>query len=601
MKNLNPIAHAVESGTDIPPKRSVAEWLIAGHPQWGLGLMLLSLHAALAWGIQEWWTRAFMLVHFGFFLLWQPVWRGERHLSPGTALLVVAGGIGLLFWGSWWLVAIWMGALIGLIGGSMLGFESRSQRLVTMLAGVYLFSMLLVWVVPHLFGDYQAPPEIILLMRYGLVVFPVLVMLAKVEKPAQRTTHVVDFIYSMMLFLLVMVLVLGSFALKMVNRGDYPLALSETLLAVAAMLLVLGWLWKPRAGFGGFGQMMSRYLLSVGLPFERWLQNLAALAEHESEPVEFLRLAVEDIATMPWVAGGEWRAPDGTGQFGSRSAHHIEFSFHYFTLDMYTNWRLSPALMLHVKLLTELLGFFYEAKRREQLQRQNAYVQAIHETGARLTHDVKNLLQSLTTLCAAAESSEPEQSMELQALFKRQLPQVTQRLQRTLEKLKAPHQSDIVEMPADVWWKNLTHRYGGEAIEFGEPAFDAEVLLPADLFDSVADNLLQNAIHKRHAQSDVQITVSLTTANRGILTVCDSGAAMPENVAQHLFDAPVPSSNGLGIGLYQAAKQAQQLGYALELAENQAGQVCFRLSENAQAHAAVNLSGQTTGGDHPVE
>ena len=55
--------------------------------------MLLALHASLAWGIDDWWPRAFLLAHFGLFLLWQPVWRGEREIEPRYAFLVVIVGV----------------------------------------------------------------------------------------------------------------------------------------------------------------------------------------------------------------------------------------------------------------------------------------------------------------------------------------------------------------------------------------------------------------------------------------------------------------------------------------------------------------------------
>jgi hypothetical protein len=44
-----------------------------------------------------------------------------------------------------------------------------------------------------------------------------------------------------------------------------------------------------------------------------------------------------------------------------------------------------------------------------------------------------------------------------------------------------------------------------------------------------------------------------------------------------LFFAPLPSANGLGVGLYQAAKLARDTGYELALASNQRGAVCFTL------------------------
>jgi hypothetical protein len=58
-----------------------------------------------------------------------------------------------------------------------------------------------------------------------------------------------------------------------------------------------------------------------------------------------------------------------------------------------------------------------------------------------------------------------------------------------------------------------------------------------------------------------------------------------------LFLGPVSSESGYGIGLYQAARHAQVAGYCLELAENRAGRVCFRLGLAAAAGGAERLPG----------
>lgn len=552
------------------------EW-VAARPQIWMGLMLLTLHASLAWGIEAWWARAFLLAHFGFFLMWQPVWRADEALSPSSALSVMAVGGLLVFGANWWLAAVWLGVLIGLIGGRAFGIELRRTRVAAMLAVTYLLGILLGWVVPHLFGDYAEFQEVTLLMRYGLLVFPVAIFFVGHEAEPPATTHVVDFIYSLMLFLLVMVLVLGSFAIKVISREHYLLSLAGTLVAVGVMLLVLAWLWKPRAGFAGFGQLLSRYLLSVGLPFEQWLKDLARLSEEEREPDAFLRQAMQEIERLPWVSGGSWRTLDDRGEFGLPTAHCIEFSVNRLGFDLYTRGHTAPALTMHTKLLLELIEFFYDAKLREQLQRQNAYVQAIHETGARLTHDVKNLLQSLTTLCAAAESSEADQAEALQGLIKRQLPLIAERLGQTLKKLKAPHTVGKEEIAASAWWKNLRTRYEDQQVEFQAEGEVNGTLVPGELFDSVADNLLQNALKKRAAQPGILIRVSLLSGPKRTFTVCDTGSPMNAETANRLFDAPVASSTGLGIGLYQAARQAEQLGYQLHIAHNEVGRVCFEL------------------------
>ena len=551
------------------------DW-VARHPHWWMGAMLLTLHFALAWDIQTWWARALMLAHFGFFLMWQPVWRADKDIPLSTALFIIGAGFALAWAASWWLVAVWLGVLVGLVGGKAFGEEGRRQGLPTLLAILYLLGILLGWVVPHLFADYHEREALVWLMRYGWMVLPLLVLLLP-QQPAERTSHAVDFIYSVLLFLLVLVLVLGSFALKQVTKGDYLIALAQTLLALAMVLLVLAWLWKPRAGFAGFGQLLSRYFLSVGLPFEQWIQNLAHLANTEREPEIFLERSLQEIQRLPGVAGGVWRTLDARGEFGEKTAHCTEIEVHRLHLSLFSRSAIPPVLQVHLRMLIGLLEFFYEAKLREQLQRQNAYVQAIHETGARLTHDVKNLLQSLTALCSAAEHAQADQAEALQTLIKRQLPLITRRLDVTLKKLKAPHMVGREEISATEWWANLRTRYAPHGVQF---ALEGELngyAIPAELFDSVADNLLQNAIKKRGVEAGVVITAHFNPRQGGSLRVLDSGSSMPMHIAAKLFDAPVVSHSGLGIGLYQAARQAEQLGYVLCVASNVEGEVGFEL------------------------
>ena len=67
--------------------------------------------------------------------------------------------------------------------------------------------------------------------------------------------------------------------------------------------------------------------------------------------------------------------------------------------------------------------------------------------------------------------------------------------------------------------------------------------------------------------------------------MCDTGTPVAEAVTRKLFREPIERDGGLGIGLYQAARQAQLAGYRLELTHNRAGYVCFTLSrETAAGH-----------------
>jgi signal transduction histidine kinase len=162
--------------------------------------------------------------------------------------------------------------------------------------------------------------------------------------------------------------------------------------------------------------------------------------------------------------------------------------------------------------------------------------------------------------------------------MQRQLPQITQRLNATLDKLRTPQPADVARVDAAVWWQGLIQRYAGRSIHFHLDGPPRDVTLPAELFDSVADNLIENAVNKSADGTGLQVRVTLSAAHGGTLTVCDSGAAIAQSTASQLFEAPVPSHSGLGVGLYHSARQAAQLGYRLKLAANESGTVCFVLT-----------------------
>ena len=115
----------------------------------------------------------------------------------------------------------------------------------------------------------------------------------------------------------------------------------------------------------------------------------------------------------------------------------------------------------------------------------------------------------------------------------------------------------------------------------GAPGNDLK--LPSELFDSVADNLIENAHNKSAGGAPLQVQVTFSAARGGTLTVCDNGAAIAKTTAEQLFQGPVSSQTGLGVALYQTAKQATQLGYRLALAANEPGRVCFVLTRETDA------------------
>jgi hypothetical protein len=270
-------------------------------------------------------------------------------------------------------------------------------------------------------------------------------------------------------------------------------------------------------------------------------------------------------------------------------------------LVLYTLHAPSPTLIWHYNLLAQLLAQFHADKQRALALKQLSYMQAIHETGARLTHDVKNLLQSLNMLCSAGLEPGAETSVEYQSLLRRQLPAITDRLAETLGKLNAPQGvASASRIGAAEWWRELGQRLATLewiALE-SEGSLGGEI--PMEVFTGVTDNLIRNATEKRLREPELRIAIRLAQVGSGFeLEARDNGTAMADALAAGLFLGPVASESGYGIGLYQASRHAQVAGYYLELAENRDGCVRFRLAMTASTRASIHHPVQDSALDGP--
>jgi len=542
--------------------------------------MLALLHVAVFRGVADPWARALLLAHLGLLLLWQPFLHAEQRVSPMQGLILALVAFGVMLRLDWWFLAFWVVVLAGLVGGKVYQQHARWQRRCYLVVLAYLLALLAVAILPEIAPRREMDADLRAYAEYVLPLAFVLIALFPAEPAPADATHIIDFFYSVFLMLLLVVVILGSFTFMTVTRTPYLEALTYTIFLTAGAVLLVALAWNPRSG-GGLGVFFSRYLFSIGLPVERWLHFLAELLQVEARPERFLGEAVAALLRVPSVSGVRWRAGEASGEQGSRTPHAVDYASSELELTIYSPYRLGPALRWHLHLLGQLLGEFYVAKLREEKLRQASYLQAVHETGARMTHDIKNLLQSLSVLCsvAAREESRGEgrDPAQLQALVRRQLPLIERRLAETLEKFQHPQAGGETHVTARAWWEALARQYRGEGVEFDSPAPPSGARLPRSLFDGVADNLIRNALAKRADDEGLRVRVTLECGERVTLRVCDSGAAVHAEIAASLLRAPVSSRSGLGIGLYQAARHAESSGYRLELESNRDGEVCFAL------------------------
>jgi hypothetical protein len=431
------------------------------HKRWVLLGMLILLHLMLIEGLPSAISRTLLVGHVGLFFLWQPFVRHERRIAPHhfVAIGLTLGAV--VLWLNWWLLIVWVVLLAGIIGGKVFLFDGRAARLFYLLALGYLLCILLVILVPNVLpAKFAVADAFGNLARYVLPLVFVVMAALPPEAEARGHAEVVDFAYSLFVILTLAVVVLGSIASMLLRGADYIESLLEIMLTFGVVLLFLAWVWDPRAGFSGIGAIFSRYMLTIGLPFEQWVHALSEYAQRDDDAEEFLAWACDELVRrIPWVQGGAWQSEAGKGSFGTADGQRSEFRHEPLLITLYTRQALTPALAWHLHVVTQLLAEFYRARLRARDLRQLSYLQAVYETGARLTHDVKNLLQSLNTLCFAAAGEGETATPQFQALLRRQLPAIAQRLQQTLEKLQVPALEDADMAAAAKWWEDLKRRY----------------------------------------------------------------------------------------------------------------------------------------------
>ncbi|MBE7424327.1 MAG: sensor histidine kinase [Rhodocyclaceae bacterium] len=570
----------MSSDASLKTRDSPLVGLLQKQRRWLLLGLLGLLHLLLLEGIGSGVGRTLLVGHIGLFILWQPFVRAEQRLSSLQLAVIAAIVTVAVLWAGIWTMIFWTMALAGIVGGKVFFYAARGAKVLYLLVLTYLISVLLILLVPQVLpGQFGPPREFLFLAQYALPALFLVMAVLPTEQEAEEDVEVVDFVYSAFVFLLLAVLVLGSIAAMLLLKRGYIESLVVTIITFGAFLLLMAWAWNPRLGFAGLGMLFSRYMLSLGLPFERWLHELADNMQREDRPEQFLARSMEGMVRLPWVNGCEWQASGSAGKFGRLEGRRSQFRHGRLSLDIHTQQPLSPALNWHFNLLAQLLGEFHEAKLRAQELQDLSYVKAIHLTGARLTHDVKNLLQSLNALCLAAADEGATPSPEYQALLRRQLPVIAQRLQQTMDKLRRPEQEGAQFLPAGQWWAGVQARYAATDVRFAPAQIDSDRKIPATLFNSAAENLIQNALIKKQAAPALRIDVEFEAGERVRLRVSDDGGAIPAEVVRNLFRAPVASQTGLGIGLYQTARHAEFYGYALEVSGNEAGRVCLELRE----------------------
>ncbi len=522
-------------------------------------------------------SQAFLLIHLGVFLIWQPILLGSQKYTWYNALSFIALALLFTYAINWWLSMGWIILLVGMVAGRVI--TSNEERFTNFLVIVFLFLELFINCIPNLLLVKRVDYQVYELISTIIPFIPFLLLIIPVTN-IKKTIAKVDLLQSITASLFTSLLALGTLVIMNRTQFDYFFALFQTLLLIGIGLMLISWLLSS-GGAGGLAQLWSRSLLNIGTPFEQWLADMAQLKEEQNSAEDFLDAAIIKLVSLPWISGVKWGSENSLNIHGIKSRHKITMTVHEHPVTIYSDVSIKGALSLHCNLLIQLIEYMHESKLNEQQLARQARIQAVYETGARVTHDIKNLLQSMKSMMTILNADSTENKTHSLEILKKQFPSFIQRLEQSVTKLQSPGNPTDEKISIKEWSRELSDFYGHNNIDF-QINIEKDYIVPFDLFETVAENLLDNAVAKKNQDPEIKITFSIHSDETSItMIITDTGHQVDEKIARQIFREPIKSDNGLGIGLMQSAQLAATQGYLLSLASNQDGNVSFRLSSQS--------------------
>jgi len=542
-----------------------------------LATILLVLHA-LIWIVDEPLLKfSLTFILYGLFLLWQPLWSKQEKMRRGPVVMAALVFVLLAYRFPNESLVFFALILSGLIGSRLL--SQTAFRSFDLLALLIIMLEMAVGLVPDTFEQIHLPALFGNYMQIVILVPILLFYFAPNPDHQKQGRSQVDLMHGLLATTLLFIVLLGGIVINLLYGVDYIDGLLLTVFIVATLTIGISWFWNPGVGYSGIGVLWNRYAMTIGGPFETWINTLTTLIEeHYLSPADYLEAVCDHLVDNDWLNAIEWHFENskiGVGnRIGTRFRHRLDDKL---TVVLYFKADPGTALTQHTILLIRMAYQFYLAKLNQEKVRAQEHFATIHHTGARLTHDVKNILQSIKTSLDILEMDKDTPAS--QKLLESNLKQIGARLQNTLDKLRAPQLNTHISLvDCHKWMERLQKQHSTNTRISLHSDIENNLVVPVDLFDSVAENLINNALKKPSATA---IELRLLSSNDTILlSVCDDGEPISPEIENSLFSKPVSSGSGMGIGLYQSAIMARAFNFELALSQNEHGRVCFNLFQH---------------------
>lgn len=493
----------------------------------------------------------------------------RRHYYAIWAATLLGGALAFAF-GAWFMVG-WLCLLAGIALAAVISSQFKRQSIASTFEATLCLALLFFVLLPQIMLLDRQPGWMelgwMLWGCYGAWALAYVIAASHTDRPA------IDPIICTLFTLVCALIALVSVIAALLVPGSSYLVTTLTVFIVATALALGAWfLWSPSLG-GGLSTVFFRHMLSLSIPFDDWMKEMTVLANEVVEVEDFWFQAMERLLRHTRLIGIGWEEEGKGILVGERlgSQTHLPLSDRGITL--YSARAIPPTSLFNMWLLARVALEFRQSKQRENRLTAEATMRSVHELGARTTHDIKNILHAIALLCANDGTS------AFTAKQKEQLRSLAARLETSLNELKGESLIAVNSgmMPVKDWWESAQRRIGNPSVRFvtcaGADVADGDV--PADLFDRALENLVHNSLRKQAADGDTAVTVEIS---RGpALTVRDNGSQIPAQVQARMFKGPLPSTEGMGIGLFQLALNAGRVGYRIYVESNSPGDVAFRL------------------------
>ena len=499
---------------------------------------------------------------------------GRRFLHVYVAAVVMAA---FAFYFREWLLMAWICLLAALGLGASLASQGNLRRLASTLQVLLCLVLLFFAVVPGTLGvsGLAEREDLRLISIITFAAWAVVHLISAVDRGRARIEPI-----TCTLFFLLCCLITTSVALAALLQPhlDY-LVVVLSVAATAFVLAAAGWLlWSPAIG-EGLSAVFFRHVLSLGVHFDDWMREMNELADKSKDDRDFWWRAMALLQERTDLHGVSWSDRGEEVTIGDKDGHVLSLPLSEHGLRLHSKSRVLPTMAFNLWLLARVAHEYRLSKEREARLTAEATMRSAHEMGARTTHDIKNLLHAINLLCASDRSGEKGGFGDK---GKEQLRSLAGRLETSLARLagaEAHHEhGGLISLRA--WWEGAVKRHANHAVEFSWlEDVDSEAKIPGELFDRALENMLHNALRKSGRDDGLAVSVELGQAPS--LTVRDTGSPIPQGILAKLFKAPVPSSDGMGIGLFQLATSAVGVGYEMSVFSNEKGDVSLRLEKRA--------------------